>query len=334
MENENKIFNSLFDVADYIKDYPTIMECFLKADYVLAKFNNPCCYISGGKDSDIMLDIISKVDKDKKVQYVWFDTGIEYQATKDHLNYLEQRYCISIHREKAIKAIPTSCREYGQPFLSKHVSDKMSSLQSHNFQWEDESFDTLIQRYPKCRSALLWWTNGKANTHQYNISGNKYLKEFILQNPPQFKISNKCCNYAKKSVAHKFEKEHKCDLSIIGVRKAEGGIRATAYKSCFSENEDKISQYRPIFWFKEEDKDNYDKLFNIRHSNCYEVYGLKRTGCVGCPYTRDIDKDIAVMEEYEPKLAKAAHHIFKESYEYTKLYRQFVDNMKTEKKLK
>lgn len=53
--------------------------------------------------------------------------------------------------------------------------------------------------------------------------------------------------------------------------------------------------------------------------------------CVGCPYTRDIDKDIAVMEEYEPKLSKAANNIFKDSYEYTKKYRQFVADMKANK---
>ena len=39
-----------------------------------------------------MLDILSKVDTEHKVIYVWFDTGIEYQATKNHLNYLEEKY--------------------------------------------------------------------------------------------------------------------------------------------------------------------------------------------------------------------------------------------------
>lgn len=61
-----------------------------------------------------MLDIISRIDKNKRVRYVWFDTGIEYQATKDHLNYLEENYGIQIERVKAIKPIPVSCKEYGQ----------------------------------------------------------------------------------------------------------------------------------------------------------------------------------------------------------------------------
>ena len=81
-----------------------------------------------------MLDILSKVDTKHKVIYVWFDTGIEYQATKNHLNYLEEKYGIHIQREKAIKSIPFSCKEYGQPFLSKHVSEQIDRLQRHGFQ--------------------------------------------------------------------------------------------------------------------------------------------------------------------------------------------------------
>lgn len=314
------------------KGYPTVVECFLKADSVISKFDNPCCSISGGKDSDIMLDIITKIDTDKKVKYIWLNTGIEYQATKDHLAYLEEKYHIEIVKVKAVKPIPLSCREYGQPFLSKHVSEMIYRLQKHNFQWEDEPFETLIKRYPKCKCALLWWTNGKPNTKggwsQFNIAYNKFLKEFLVANPPKFKISSKCCEYAKKKVAHKYEKENNCDLSIIGVRKSEGGVRSASYKNCFSENQDKISQYRPLFWFENIDREAYDKLFDVQHSDCYQTYGLTRTGCVGCPYNKKLDDEIAVMEQYEPKLAKAAKTVFKDSYEYTRQYREFVQKMK------
>lgn len=63
------------------------------------------CSISGGADSDVMLDIIWKCDIHSKVDYVWFDTGLEYQATKDHLKYLEGKYGIEIIRKKADKTI-------------------------------------------------------------------------------------------------------------------------------------------------------------------------------------------------------------------------------------
>ena len=96
-----------------------------------SKINNPkyekiVCSISGGSDSDVMLDIVWRCDKDNKVDYVWFDTGLEYQATKEHLKYLEKRYWIKILTYKARRPISICCKEYGQPYISKHVSEMMS----------------------------------------------------------------------------------------------------------------------------------------------------------------------------------------------------------------
>ena len=71
------------------------------------KYKKILCSISGGSDSDIMLDICVKCDKDKKIDYAWFDTGLEYQAKKEHLEYLENKYNIEIKPYKAIKPIPT-----------------------------------------------------------------------------------------------------------------------------------------------------------------------------------------------------------------------------------
>ena len=103
-----------------------------------------------------MLDIIWRCDKDNKVDFVWFDTGLEYQATKDHLKYLENKYGIEVKSYRAIKPIPTSCKEFGQPFISKFVSEQISRLQRHNFKWEDKSFDELSKEYPHIVSADKW----------------------------------------------------------------------------------------------------------------------------------------------------------------------------------
>ena len=95
------------------------------------KYKKIVCTISGGSDSDDMLDIVWQCDKDGKVEYVWFDTGLEYQATKDQLKILEDKYGIIITKYRAIKPIPTTCKQYGQPFLSKYVSEMIQRLQRH-----------------------------------------------------------------------------------------------------------------------------------------------------------------------------------------------------------
>lgn len=308
---------------------PTIGENLIIA---WAKINSPLydkikCSISGGWDSDILMDVVWRCDLENKVDYVWFDTGLEYQATKDHLKFLEQKYGIEIKPYKAIKPIPLTCKQYGQPFLSKRVSDYMSRLQKHGFKWEDRPFKELCKKYPKCEAALKWWCNEWGGGSSFNIKRNRYLKEFIIENPPQFLISDKCCKHAKKDVGDKCMKENGYQLDIIGVRKAEGGNRKDVYKTCFDDGDD-WDRYRPLFWYKNKDKEIYDNHYGVTHSKCYTEYGLKRTGCAGCPFGRDFEYELEVIKKYEPKLFKAVMNIFGDSYEYTRMYRKFCEEMK------
>lgn len=291
--------------------------------------NNILCSVSGGSDSDVMVDLFCRFAKDK-VTFVFFDTGLEYKATKEHLKYLENKYDIEIVRIRGVKPIPITCRDDGQPFLSKQVSEFISRLQRHNFKWEDRPYDELIKEYPKCSSALKWWCDDKGEGSMFSIRRNKWLKEFMLANPPDFKISNKCCKYSKKDPVKYFMKENDFDLNCYGVRKAEGGVRASAYKNCFTDNstkDNKIDEYRPIFWYKDDTKKVYEEFFNVIHSKCYTEYGLKRTGCAGCSYGRNFEEELKILKEHEPNLYKAVNNIFGKSYEYTRKYREFCKEM-------
>lgn len=302
-----------------------------------AKINNPeykkiICTISGGSDSDIVLDICTKCDKYKKIEYVWFDTGLEYQGTKEHLADLENKYAISIKRIKAKKTIPTACKKYGQPFLSKRVSDYIHRLQQHGFEWKDEDFETLLHKYcvwnnktqkwVGCYTALKWWCNLHESS-RFNIEYNKWLKQFLIENPPDFDISFLCCHYAKKAVLHEELIKSEYDLNIYGVRRAEGGTRTSAYKGCFSEHIGGCDEYRPIFWYLDKTKKLYNEFFRIENSKCYTEYGLKRTGCAGCPFGRDFETELLIIQKYEPKLFIAVNNIFGKSYTYTRKYKKF-----------
>ena len=317
-----------------------VFDGYAKAQSVIQKCNSAVCSISGGSDSDIVLDIMHNVDENGKVTYFWIDTGLEYTATKEHIDYLEQKYGITIERIKAAKSIPACVREYGVPFLSKYVSEQMMRLQAHGFKWEDKPLQELLAEYPNCKTALQWWSNayysdekGEVKMSRFSIGRNKWLKEFIMQNPPDFPISNKCCEYSKKKPAKLFIKEHDADLDITGIRKAEGGIRSANFKTCFSPSKSKgCDTYRPVFWYTDHDKKVYEEHFGVTHSRCYTEYGLKRTGCVGCPFSPRISEELAVIREHEPKLYRAAMFVFGKSYEYTKKYREFQKMMNQEVK--
>lgn len=296
-----------------------------------SRYKKILCSISGGADSDVILDICSKCDNDNKIEYVWFDTGIEYQATKDHLKYLEDKYGITIIPYRSKNTVPVSCLKYGQPFLSKQCSEMISRLQKHNFDFENDgtkSYEELVDKYPNCKGGLKWWCCHNERSIRLTIHNNSWLKEFMLQNPPTFRISSSCCKYAKKNVSHEIHKKNDYDLDITGIRRAEGGMRAIAYKSCFDSGEDVYDKYRPIFWYKDSDRKEYEESFDVTHSRCYTEYGFSRTGCAGCPFGgKELEYELAAIEKYEPRLYKAVNNIFKDSYEYTRQYYQFRDEM-------
>lgn len=312
------------------------VDAFVKCKSIFMTHNKVLFSYSGGSDSDTMLDLVQKVIKDLdwkgEIRYVWFDTGIEYDATKRHISDIEKNYNITIEKVRAKVPVPLGCKRFGLPFLSKDISAKINVLQNHNFDFKNDGgleLEQLLGKYNgKCKSVLKWWCNEKAN---HNIKDNLWLKEFMIKNPPTFKISSLCCWGAKKNTSHEYEKGFDCDLKIMGLRGAEGGVRATKIKNCFTHERDKIDIYRPIWWFTDKDKKEYKDFYKLRFSDCYEDYGFKRTGCCGCPFNSKFEEDLAMIKDKEPMLYKAVNNIFGASYEYTRAYRKFKEMKKKQK---
>jgi 3'-phosphoadenosine 5'-phosphosulfate sulfotransferase (PAPS reductase)/FAD synthetase len=159
---------------------------------------------------------------------------------------------------------------------------------------------------------------------KYNISRYRLLREFLQTSGPDFKISDKCCDYAKKQVAADFSKAYCPDLSVTGMRCAEGGRRAGSIQSCFSLGKDcKPDSYRPLWYWSDADKAQYKAWRGLRYSDCYEVWGLKRTGCAGCPCNSKAEQELEIIAQFEPNIAKAARNIFGKSYAYRRQYAEF-----------
>ena len=102
---------------------------------------------------------------------------MEYQATKEHLDFIEQKYGITIERVKPDKPIPTCVKEYGVPFLSKYVSEQMMRLQAHHFQWEDEPLEVLLQKYFEFKSNELCYITGLREGTEYTVTVEPILSE-------------------------------------------------------------------------------------------------------------------------------------------------------------
>src|SRR5215470_7481947 len=67
----------------------------------LRQYKRIAVSVSGGSDSDIIIDMIELVKPDSdcgEIRYIFFDTGLEYDATLRHIAETEQKYGIVIER--------------------------------------------------------------------------------------------------------------------------------------------------------------------------------------------------------------------------------------------
>lgn len=323
----------------------------------LKQHPNAICSYSGGADSDILIDVIERargIFGLPPVKYVFFNTGLEMQATKAHVKATAEKYGVEIETVRPKVNIVQASRKYGIPFVSKIMSAGLSEWQKKGVplsvaQEYDQAEDKqakrqeLKERYPKCESVLnfLCCCNSKGEPRpniQLVINSSKYMRDFIGEYPPDFKISAECCTYCKKNIAHQVQKDY--DMVITGERRDEGGMRSVPRKDntsmCFTETSSGQYRLRPLYYVSDADKAWYKEYYGLRYSDAYEVYGLTRTGCCGCPISYKAIADLELIRPYEPNLVKAAWNIFGKSYTYRQEYNAYkaqrMEQEKAEKK--
>ena len=303
------------------------------------------CSYSGGSDSDIMIDVIERARKIvpslPPVKYVFFNTGLEMKATKQHVKETAERYGVEIVEERPKVNIVQASRTCGIPFVSKIMSAGLSEWQKKGVplsiadeydQAEDKTAKRaeLRERYPKCESLInfICCCNAKGEPRpdiQLVINSSKYMRDFIAEYPPDFQISAKCCDYCKKQLAHRVQKYY--EMIITGERRDEGGMRSVPRKDntalCFTETANGQYRLRPLYYVSDKDKAWYKSEYGIRYSDAYEVYGLTRTGCCGCPISHKAVDDLELIRPHEPNVVKAAWNIFGDSYRYRARYNEY-----------
>lgn len=321
----------------------------------LKEHPNAICSYSGGADSDILIDLIERVRKMfnlPSVAYAFYNTGLEMDATKRHVKATAEKYGVEIkeYRPKKGDDIVSAARKHGIPFISKIMSAGLETVQKkniplsiHNEYWgaEDKAAKRaeLRERYPNSESAINFLCccnkNGEPRPNiQLVINSSAYMLDFIKENPIPFKVSAKCCQCCKKNTAHRAQKSY--DMVITGERRDEGGMRSVPRRDntslCFTETADGSYRLRPLYYVSDADKEWYKKYYGIRYSDAYEIYGMKRTGCCGCPISYRATDDLELIRPFEPTLVKAAYNVFGESYAYRKRYNEYKAKRMAEKK--
>lgn len=344
-EYKSAVYTNRPDYADF--DAP---RKFMAIESIIAKrlIEHPKAILSysGGADSDILIDVVERVRRQfdlPPVRYVFFNTGLEMRATKDHVRATAQKYGVEIETVRPKINIVLAARKYGIPFVSKIMSAGLSEWQKKGVPLSiaDEYAEAkdkaakraeLRERYPKCESVInfLCCCNAAGEPRpniQLVINSSRYMLDFIRENPPQFQISAKCCDYCKKQIAHKVQRDY--EMIITGERRDEGGMRSVPRQGeanahmCFGATASGQYRLRPLYYVSDKDKAWYKEYYGIRYSDAYEVYGLTRTGCCGCPISYKAVDDLELIGKYEPNVARAAWNIFGDSYRYRQAYNAY-----------
>lgn len=348
---ENEYRSRVYDDRPAYADYPPPEKFSAIQSIIMQRLREhpkAICSYSGGADSDILIHMIEQAREIlpslPKVKYVFFNTGLEMHATKDHVKEVAEKYGVEIETVRPKVNIIQATRKYGQPFVSKIMSQGLEGWQKKQIPLSiiDEYDDAedkaakrqeLKERYPGCESTInfLCCCNSKGEPRpniQLVINSSAYMKDFIRDCPPTFQISARCCDYCKKQVAHSVQKDY--EMVITGERRDEGGMRSMPRKDntamCFTETAQGTFRLRPLYYVSDKDKEWYKETWGIKYSDAYEKYGMKRTGCCGCPISYRATEDLKLMRPYEPNVVKAAWNIFGDSYRYRQQYNRYKAN--------
>ena len=241
-------------------DYPAPQKFLAIQSIIMQRLRehpNAICSYSGGSDSDILIDMIEEartiLPSLPPVKYVFFNTGLEMKATKDHVKWIAEKYGVEIETVRPKINIIQASRKYGLPFVSKIMSMGLEEWQKKQIplsvkdeyeQADDKKAkrQELRERYPKSENVInfICCCNSAGEPRpniQLVINSSKYMKEFIEDNPPDFRISAKCCDYCKKQVAHNIQKDY--EMIITGERRDEGGMRSVPIQ-CYLPDTERI----------------------------------------------------------------------------------------------
>lgn len=250
---------------------------------------------SGGKDSQVLADIIDKlhygafdhylrfeyiilkqklINPDNRPPKVFCDTKLEYPELRKHVKTFDN--VITLIPVKMYKDV---VKEDGFAIGSKKVARAIHDL-----------------RHPTERNEAtrnLYLTGTKRDGTKSSVF--KLSKKWYKLIDAPFEVSNKCCDYFKKMPFRDYEKESK-RRPISGTMTEESESRRVAYLKTGCNNFGNHPMSKPISIWTEENIWQYAEQEKIRFCEVYYqrvlpdgeiIDGEKQTGCVICGFGVD-----------------------------------------------
>lgn len=273
---------------------------------------NGKCYVSfsGGKDSTVLLALIKLCEEvytipPNAIPAVFSNTGIELGITYDFVKWVRENYYSNVQIISPVKPFPWVLENKGKPMKSKM---KSKALRQYH--------------YGNRTDRLLLLLLGQTGTGRF-LSMHKMADRdmHMLHEDFPIKASNECCDWMKKKPFEKYAKDNGMLGAMQGIRESEGGARASSINTRLRTGgklctwlKNGIIQKAPIIDWTDDDVEEFIKQYNVPLSDAYTKYGFKRTGCMACPYAREVDKDLEYLFYHEPNRYKASMHWLKDVY--------------------
>ena len=268
---------------------------------------------SGGKDSTVLSALIDMALPNNRIPRVYANTGIELNMIRDFV------FGIAEKDDRVVIIKPTvpikkMLEEEGYPFKSKQhsvyvkrykTSGKTLSVKQYLGEREDkEPWST----FASCPKALKY----------------QFTDGFDLN------VSDKCCVRLKEYPIKRWSKTNNRPYSILGLMRSEGGRRHDALCLAFSGK--KLKSFSPLVQVTKQWEDWFIEKYNIELCDLYkEPYNFTRTGCKGCPFAKDLQRELDVLQKFFPQERKQCERIWKPVYDE---YRRIGYRLKNEEQLK
>ena len=257
--------------------------------------NNFAISFSGGKDSTVLSALIDLALPGNQIPRVYVNTGIELNMIKDFvLDVAKTDSRVDIIKPQV--PIKPMLQKEGYPFKSKKHAH-------------------IVERYRRigmCDSVQSYLGNGTWGPKQQCPKILKY--QFTPLFSAQLPISDHCCLRMKEEPLIKWGKDHNRPITIVGIMREEGGRRENAVCLAFEHGE--LKKFQPMSVVTKKWEEWFIKEYKV--SICpiyYPPYNFVRTGCKGCPFALNLQKELDTLEKYFPDERKQCEYIWGPVYE-------------------
>ena len=272
------------------------------------------CYVSfsGGKDSTVLLALIKMCEEiytipPNAIPAVFANTGIEFGITYEFVRWVKDNYYPNVLVVRPEKSFDWVVKNKGKPLKSKQ---KCKDLRQYH--------------YGKVSDALLLLLLLGQYGEERKLSAKHKIADkdmHMLHGDFNIKMSERCCDYMKKKPFERYAKVNGMKGVMMGVRVEEGGARESATtrrlvtggKLCTWVKGGVIHK-APIIDWTDENVETFINKYNVPLSRAYTEFGFDRTGCMGCPFAKNVAFNLKYLYDYEPNRYKAAMHWLKDVY--------------------